>query len=390
MKSCIKTAKILIVDDVKRNHDAVNLILKSGGYNNIFNAKTGKEALDSIIKVKPDIILLDLLLPDISGLDICKGIKDTDGTKDIRIIVQGSGTNNCNKLKAIELGANDFVQKPVNEDELLVTMKAQLEQLNLYNGLKEANQRMEKELDEAEKMLGELIPSQDHLDKLGKELDVNISAYYKPCSELGGDFYDVVDLGKRKVGLSMWDFAGHGVGAAINTFRLHGILKENREYNNNPGNFVSKVNSILYNMLPRSKFATMFYGVLDLNKKVLKYSCASCPPPILISFKNKKFKTIDAKEFPLGIQNKSEYKTNEVSIKDWDALILYSDALTESEDKNGKFIPIEEMTEHVIKQSKGKNISSDEIRDIIMRKFNSECIDNLGDDLTLKVVSFHN
>ncbi len=388
MGESVTKAKILIVDDMDYNLLLIEEILIASGFSHILKASNGQQALDVICNQRPHLILMDIMLPDISGLDLCKGIKGNDKTKDIVVIIQSAQNAPENKHRAFSSGANDFISKPIEEAELIARVTTQLEQAKLYSEIKETNHRMASELNDASKMLYSLLPTQEFLDKVANDHQICISAYYKPSSELGGDFYDVLDLGKSRLGLCVWDFAGHGVRAAINTFRLHGIIKQNEEYNKNPGEFLSDVNNILYKMLSRSQFATMFYGVIDSENKKLTYACASCPAPILLSFKTGKSKTLDGKEFPLGIQNKSMYQTQEISIKDWDALILYSDALIETEDNGSNFLSTDELVQYLMNNLPNKSPSAENIKDLIMKKFNADYMPNLRDDLTLKVITF--
>ncbi len=388
MGTSLTSAKILIVDDMDYNLLLIEEILIASGFTHIQKASTGQQAVEIICANRPHLILMDLVLPDISGFDLCNGIKSNEKTKDIVVIIQSAQSTGDNKHKAFGCGANDFINKPIEESELIARIKTQLEQSKLYADMKEANSRMASELKDASSMLFSLLPTQEFLDKVANDHHICISAYYKPSSELGGDFYDVLELGQSKLGLCVWDFAGHGVRAAINTFRLHGIIKENEEYNKNPGEFLSNVNSILYKMLSRSQFATMFYGVIDSSKQKLTYACASCPAPLLISFKNGKSKTLDGKEFPLGIQTKSQYVTQEISIKDWDALILYSDALIETEDNSSNFLTTDELVQFILNNLPSKPDAA-KITALIMKKFNDEYIENLRDDLTLKVITFN-
>jgi sigma-B regulation protein RsbU (phosphoserine phosphatase) len=238
-----------------------------------------------------------------------------------------------------------------------------------------------------------LIPNEAFLSKIANDHNICISAYYKPSSELGGDFYDVLDIGNNSIGICVWDFAGHGVGAAINTFRLHGIINDRSKYDvAKPGEFLTEINKFLYKLLTPAQFATMFYGVLDTKKRVLNYSCASCPSPLLISLKDGRYKLIESKEFPLGIQDKSGFTSHEISVKEWDVMILYSDALTETEDDNEEFLRLEDLVEFILYKKKEHKDCYDalSIRNDIVDKFNEEFSKNLRDDLTLKVITFEN
>ena len=106
----------------------------------------------------------------------------------------------------------------------------------------------------------------EDLQKIANDNEISIASYYKPSSELGGDFCDVMDLGNGKIGIYLWDFAGHGIGAAINTFRLHTVIKDLKKTLLDPGKFLTFMNKKLYELLDHSQYATMFYGVLDTKK----------------------------------------------------------------------------------------------------------------------------
>ena len=193
--------------------------------------------------------------------------------------------------------------------------------------------RLAEELREAKDMMIQLLPSETKINTIKRRNALDIACHYQTSSELGGDFYDINSLADGQVELYLWDFSGHGVSAAINTFRLYSIINDNNNcIIRDPGIFLSSLNSILYHMLSRQHFATMFYAIIDAKKELMHYACPSCPAPLLLSFKNNQYKLLDSKEFPLGVQNFSAFKTQKLALHEWDMLILYSDALIETQD----------------------------------------------------------
>ena len=120
-------AKILVVEDEEQINRLIELVLQSGGYRNILKAFDGKQALDIIKKDTPDLILLDVMLPKIDGLTLCKKIKEDLGLKDLPVIMLTAKKLEDDILKGFESGAIDYVTKPFNNKILLARINAQLQ-----------------------------------------------------------------------------------------------------------------------------------------------------------------------------------------------------------------------------------------------------------------------
>lgn len=384
------SSKILIVDDMKFNILSLESVLKGEGYTNIYKAMTGKEALRIIDDVKPDLVLLDVFLPDIDGTKICEKIRSKPVNQNIRIIMQSSHTHPEQKKIAFDLGANDFVNKPFEPTELLARVKIQIDQQVLYNELLESSQRLNEELDQAKDLLADLIPDSDVLSQIERENKLNISTFYKSSSELGGDFYNFHNIENEGFLFYLWDFSGHGIKAAINTFRLHSLVNSKQDvYNLPPNEFLRAVSNFVYHISNPSNYATMSCCKYLSKEKVLKYSSAACPAPLLISFENDVFKKIDSQGFPIGIITDAHYDLQELSVSEWDVLILYSDALIETKRRDGSFISIEEYGKFLLSNKNSlRNLDSKSIMDLLLKKLNKECGDNIEDDLTLIVIFF--
>lgn len=245
--------------------------------------------------------------------------------------------------------------------------------------------RLSEELREAKEMMVQMLPSDTKIRNLKNSHALDIACHYQPSSVLGGDFYDINNLANSQVELYLWDFSGHGVSAAINTFRLYSLINDNNNcIVRDPGIFLTSINNTLYQMLSRQHFATMFYAIIDTKKQIMNYACASCPKPLLISFKNNNYQLLDSKEFPLGVQNSSAFTTKKCSLSEWDIIILYSDALIETSDATNTFLNIEELAKHLLTF---KNQTAAEIKEKILSYFSPNRFENLADDLTLKVIN---
>ena len=133
MKSNIKDAKILIVEDEPQINRLIELVLQSDGYYKISKAFDGKEALNIINSNKPDLILLDVMLPEIDGFSLCKMIKENPKLDSIQIIMLTAKKMEEDILKGFDSGAIDYISKPFSNKILLARIKAHLTNSKLNN-----------------------------------------------------------------------------------------------------------------------------------------------------------------------------------------------------------------------------------------------------------------
>lgn len=383
----LEKSRILVVEDIRFNQMMISHILVSHGYDNFEFASTGKEALDKINQNAPDAVLLDLILPDMDGMAICEALRGSPTTEDIPIIIQSSVSQPEQKKLAFQLGANDFINKPIDPLELVSRIKLQLEQKKLTSSLKEVNSRLKNELEDANRLLLSYLPSDSFLQELKESYGFDVACYYKSSSELGGDFYNFYEIDSGKFGYYMWDFSGHGVKAAINTFRLLTLVNYENLESNSPGHFVTALNGLLTRFNSAAFYATMFFCVFDKSQKYFDYSFASCPSPILVSFKNKKFHLIPTKEFPVGIKRDYCYSNYRQSYEGYDVMVCYSDALIETYNNAGAFLTPEDIAKLLLRNG-NENMSSRELMDLVLDKFQKEYEARLCDDLTINVIKF--
>ncbi|MBF2058203.1 MAG: response regulator [Cyanobacterium sp. T60_A2020_053] len=137
-------ATILLVDDLKANLKLLTYILDAEGYQTSF-AVSGKEALERLTMLHPDLILLDLMMPDLNGLEVCKTIKANPLWQNIPVIFLTASQEEHHLLEAFETGASDYVTKPFRKPELITRVKNQI-----------TIQRQQKEILRLRQRLGEI------------------------------------------------------------------------------------------------------------------------------------------------------------------------------------------------------------------------------------------
>jgi sigma-B regulation protein RsbU (phosphoserine phosphatase) len=204
----------------------------------------------------------------------------------------------------------------------------------LVKHLQDQLSQIETELQSAQRMQIDMLPSDKVLEETYNKYHINIHHYFEPSSVLGGDFWQIFPLSKTRLGFYICDFSGHGVASALNTFRLHALVSQNNLHLKTPALFLKHLNKQMHLLLPRGQFATMFLGILDIRNKTLTYSGAGAPNPIFI--RGKRGRLLSSEGLPLGILPNPEYKNFCIQLQKGDSLLLYSDALIEAPNKKGE------------------------------------------------------
>ena len=118
--------KILIVDDVQKNVQVLGTLLKNENYSLVI-AQNGREAIERALKIKPDIILLDINMPEMDGIEVCKVLKQSEETKEVPVIFLTAQNTTISKVKGFSVGAADYIEKPYDPAELLARVATHLE-----------------------------------------------------------------------------------------------------------------------------------------------------------------------------------------------------------------------------------------------------------------------
>jgi sigma-B regulation protein RsbU (phosphoserine phosphatase) len=215
--------RILVVEDdlivrrVLRGH------LESCGHE-VTQALDGSEAWELLQQGHFPVVISDWMMPGLDGLELIRLIRSSHHASYVYVILLTGKSQREDFFRAMEAGADDFVTKPFDRDELRVRLRSaeriiQLEQslagrnaeLQALNaGLSLANERMRRDLNAAAKIQRALLPT-----ALPEVRGVRFAWTFKPCEELAGDILNVVRLDDRHVGLYVLDVCGHGVASAL-------------------------------------------------------------------------------------------------------------------------------------------------------------------------------
>ena len=355
-------SKILVVDDEPRNVRILQIQLNAQGYT-VCTAEDGLEALDTVEKEKPDLILLDINMPRMDGFEVVKRVRANKATEFIPIVmITALRDTRENRIKSIEAGADDFIEKPFDSLEVLARVRSLLRIKEYQDTLATHNARLEEELQMARSIQEILIP-QDGVQELS---GFRIASRCCPEMAVGGDFYDVWEIIPNRLGVFISDVMGHGVSAAFVTVFIKTILAEFQELvDDNPGHLLEILNT-RFNDLISSRlfmFATAFCGIIDLNKEELICANAGHSFPFLYDGHQQTYCAIGDKNTGngLGIWRESVYETVRYPFDRLSRIFLYTDGVYEAKNPQGQEFTVErlqKMVNEYAEQPAGKLIAS--------------------------------
>lgn len=325
--------RVLVVDDNPRNVELAAALLGVMGIGEVVRARNGVEGLERVRETSPDLIILDIMMPEMDGHEMLRHVKAMPEHRDIPILVTTALDSAGERHAAFAEGASDYVSKPIDRRDFMARVGVHLGNRLLVGDLVRYRNRVTQELEAARAMQQALLPSPERLREVEARHGLVLDAFFAPSSELGGDLWGLLPVTGDRIGLFMVDVSGHGVTAAINTFRLHMLIERQGGLAVDPGALLGQMNADLGRLLPRGQFATMTVAVIDLAANTVSLAGAGAPPPVI--GRGGAVEAIPFRSPPLAVVADQTFRTITAPFPPGSFLALYSDALIETADPKG-------------------------------------------------------
>ncbi len=366
---------ILVVDDNRQNLIMLESFLQEEGYATVA-APNGEEALQILENEdKIKLILLDVIMPGINGIEVCKKVKFAMGRDELPIILVTSLDAREDRLEGLEAGADDFITKPIDWAELMARVKSLLRLKKAHDRVQKQHQRLEHQLELARRVQRTLADLE-----LPQELPGEI--FYSPMEKIGGDVYDVVQLAEGKFGLLLADAMGHGVPAAMIMVMVKLIFRSLNYDELSPDEVMGKINIRLAEIFQKDiedMFVTGIYMEYNKIREELKFCNAGHPSPLLFNFEGN-VKELTSNNIPLGITSDNNFKCEKVDITNFSEVFIYTDGLVEHMSSD-----LPELTEeniNYILQKTDKNIEKADTTDFYKNLKEEIALKGRDDDIT--------
>ena len=336
--------RILVVDD---EPDLEPLVLqrmrrsiRSGRYQFVF-ARNGVEALQKLGQDEDiDMVLSDINMPQMDGLALLEHIPDV--APDTRSVIISAYGDMKNIRAAMNRGAFDFVTKPVDFDDLRVTIERTLTNLETWREAMQSRDRLvalEHELDVANKMqqaiLPTVFPATDAYQTYGS---------MTPAREVGGDFFDITPLDDGRIGLAIADVSDKGVPAALFMMSSRTLLKGSAIGLGQPGNILREVNDLLYADNETMMFVTLLYAVYDPATGQLTYANGGHNLPVIVHADGSSDILPGTDGIALAVLPGADYEQRSITIAPGDSVIFYTDGVTEAVNVDGEEFGMERLS----------------------------------------------
>ena len=338
--------RILIAEDERITRRTLQRQLERWGHD-VVAAEDGAEAWEQFQKHPCDIVVTDWDMPRVDGRELVERIRGSGASGYVYLIMLTGRAEKADLVTGMEAGADDFLAKPFDQNELRVRVDAGERIIRLERNLATQNLRMKRSLDAAADVQRSLLPKD-----LPEALGASFAWHYEPCDELGGDILNVLPLDDRHIALYLLDVTGHGVPAALLSVTLSRVLTTRGpgssllvdSVNNHVGPVIRAPREVigqLNDQFPMAsqgnRFFTMVYGVMDTETGVIDYALAGQPPPVLLR-RGRPAEQLDGAGFPVGVVDDADFEEYSLHLEPGDRVFFYSDGITEARNQQGSML----------------------------------------------------
>ncbi|HYK36708.1 PP2C family protein-serine/threonine phosphatase [Alloacidobacterium sp.] len=374
---------ILLVDDAPANIQVANSILKDTYKIRI--ATNGAKALELANAIpSPDLILLDVMMPEMDGYEVCSRLKMEAQTRDIPVIFLTGQTEIEDETRGFKVGAVDYIHKPFSPAIVMARVQTHLMLRSIQEQLAHQLHTIQKELETARQIQLSILPTQ-----IPKIEGLEMAARYVPMTSVAGDFYDFIVVDEKRLGILVADVSGHGMPAALIASMLKIALAAQVTNAADPAQVLSGLNKALCGKFEHH-YVTAAYLFVDMTRKTLTYAGAGHPPMLLWSTSSAAVHDIEENGLFLGKFPWATYSSLELPFKAGDWCLLYTDGIPETVNNAGIEFGNDRFREFL---TMAQCTSADQLADCLLSELTRWATrgsdEELDDDITMVALRCH-
>lgn len=313
--------RALVVDDDPFINRLVRILLENLGYQ-VSGASDGSEGMKLIEEHPPDLLFLDVAMPEVDGLEVLEWVRSKH--LDLAVVIMTAFGSENTAIEALRRGADDYLRKPFESMEFQAVIERTIARLYLTRQNVQLRRQLEAELTQAAVIQSELLP-QDRPNLAAFE----VAAHFQAARQVSGDFYDWHFTGMGHFALTLGDVMGKGMPAALLMATVRATLRAVAQYNS-PAETITTLSSTLTPDLEKSgSFVTLFHGHLDPELSQLRFVNAGHGLSVILRASGA-VETLASHGLPLGIFAHDQYEESRVIFEPGDVLLIYSDGLIDA------------------------------------------------------------
>lgn len=399
--------KVLVIEDDRVSRTIISNFLKELGYV-VVCVETADDGWSLLQRESFRLILTDWRMPGMTGLEFCRRVREHAPEQGYTYLIML--TSNSNQIAGLSAGADDFVTKPFDPDELRFRLNGAQRVLDLEDRLQEqvrlvsesrqelneTHERLRSELNAASELQRSLLPK-----GLSHEDPIQYSWVYEPSADLGGDYFNVIKLAPDRYSILMTDVCGHGVKPALLAVTMHYILDprmrqcpllwgdtdvSSKSRVVPPVEVLNRMNRQFPVDTSVSQYFTMLYGVLESDTGCFHYSVAGHPPPVYMPINGEGYQ-LPGCGVPVGLHDQPGFEPETMQLSPGDRLLFLSDGVTESKKPNGEMISASNVVQWA---EEGRSLDSSDLAKLISQNVRDwHQLERPGDDLSILVVEYN-
>lgn len=363
---------ILIVEDNPASLEIMQVRLEASDYR-VITATDGEEGLAKAQSSLPDLILLDVMMPKMDGLEVCRRLKNNDSLPFMPIIMVTAKTDTKDVIAGLEAGGDEYLTKPVDHGSLVARVKSMLRIKELHDTVIAQSTQLENQLKTASKIQTLFWP-----ELPTPEGGIRTWAVSQPASYVGGDFYDAIILPDKSVLAYVADVSGKGVAAALIMAAVSTKIRAEASLQQNLNLILRAVNDSMYELAStEGYFATMLLLKYWPRMKKIEMIRAGHINPVLVSPTGVR-EISGLKGVSLGVMEEVDYELAELVLEAGESLLLFSDGVTEAENERVEQFGYQRLIDHL---STSKSFPHGEGLLESIREWRGQAVVN--DDLTI-------
>ncbi|MCL1464836.1 PP2C family protein-serine/threonine phosphatase [Argonema galeatum] len=372
--------QIVVIDDDPAIQLVLTRLLKKQGYD-VTAAKDGQEGLALAQQLHPALIICDWMMPRMNGIEVCRRVKADAGLSTTFFILLTSLDSVEDRVKGLDAGADDFISKPIEPNELQARVRSGLRLHQLSHDLRTQKQILAAELAEAAEYVRSLLP-----EPLNGP--IAIQGKYIPSSRLGGDGFDYFWLDENLLAIYLMDTAGHGLKAALPSISVMNLLRSQALPNLNysqPSQVLSALNRTFQMTSQNDKYFTIWYGVYNRVTRQLTYASAGHPPAILLWGTPQSIQHLKTPGMPVGMFEDVVFTDRFCEIPASSTLYIFSDGIYEIPQPDGTIWGLDTFINFV---KNSKNAGKCNLDQILQEVEAANSKDVFDDDVSILEIKF--
>lgn len=320
-------AHVVIVDDDPTNRVLLRSVCEKLGVGIVDEAEDGIAALELITRFQPDLVLLDIRMPRMDGLELMRQLRANPNFDRLSILVQTGLQGEDDRVRCFNLGATDVVSRPFHLAELKARIKAHLRSAISSRVLFDFRNRIQAHIEITHAFLDAILPTQEKAEELSTAYGLKCTSVYRPHDEIGGDLWSLRALDPDHLSVVLIDASAHGLAGAINALRVDCLVQEYHEELYDPGVFLNKLDHAMAKISFGQLFAGAIAMTINHTTGEVKYAGSGIPFPLHVA--NGFVTEMKTRGLPLG-SGVVSLATTTTTMAEGDTIILYSDGWSES------------------------------------------------------------